>query len=137
MRPLVAPTMQDAGHPLAVDLDGTLIRSDFLFEGASAYLTQSPLAIPRLARWCLAGRDRLKLELAARVSIEPPILPYHPDVLDWLQTEHAAGRRLVLVSASDLRYAQAVADHLGIFEAVHATRWGSNLKSRTKRDLLV
>ena len=127
----------DAERPLAVDLDGTLIRSDLLFEGASAYVTRAPLGVWSVARWLAAGRDRVKVELASRVAIEPAILPYRDDVLDWLKEEHHAGRSLVLVSSSDERQVKAVAEYLGIFQAAFGTRLGLNLKAQAKRDLLV
>jgi 4-hydroxybenzoate polyprenyltransferase len=122
---------------LAVDLDGTLIRSDLLFEGTSAYVTRVPLGVLNLVRWVGAGRDRLKVEVASRTAVEPATLPYRTDVLDWLNEERRAGRPLVLVSASDERQVEAVAEHLGIFESAFGTRVGRNLKARTKRDLLV
>lgn len=127
----------DAERPLAVDLDGTLIHSNLLFEGASSYVTRAPIGVLNLARWAAAGRDRLKVEVASRVAVEPAILPYRADVLDWLKAERRAGRRLVLVSAGDERQVNAVADHLGIFESSFGTRLGRNLKSGAKRDLLV
>ncbi|MFL6088972.1 MAG: hypothetical protein ACJ71Z_02400 [Aeromicrobium sp.] len=127
----------DAERPLAVDLDGTLIHSDLLFEGANAYVTRTPFGVFNLARWVAAGRDRVKVELASRSAIEPAALPYRAELLDWLREEHRAGRELVLVSASDERQVKAVADHLGIFQASFGTRPGLNLKAHAKHDLLV
>ncbi len=127
----------DARRPLAVDLDGTMIRSDLLFEGASAYVTRAPLGVLNIVRWVAAGRDRVKIELAGRAAVEPAMLPYREDVLGWLHEEHRSGRQLVLVSSSDERHVRAVAEHLGIFHASFGTRLGLNLKGQTKRDLLV
>ena len=124
-------------RPLAVDLDGTLVRSDLLVDGASAYATRTPFGLLRIACWAAAGRDRVKVELANRVEVEPASLPYRTDMLDWLRSEHRTGRRLLLVSASDERQVQAVAEHLGIFEDYVGTHLGRNLKARIKRDVLV
>jgi 4-hydroxybenzoate polyprenyltransferase len=123
--------------PLAVDLDGTLISSDLLIESASAHMIRQPLSVLRMAGWLAGGKDRLKVELASRSELDASVLPYHPEVLSWLQAEHARGRSLVLASASDQRLVSQVSDHLGIFDEAWGTSPGVNLKSHAKRDLLV
>lgn len=123
--------------PLAVDLDGTLVASDLLVEAASAHLLRRPLALPRMLGWLAGGRARFKAELAACTDFDPSLLPYHPEVLAWLREEHAAGRHLVLSSASDHRLVRQVADHLGIFSEHLGTAGGVNLKGPAKRDQLV
>jgi 4-hydroxybenzoate polyprenyltransferase len=126
-----------ATRPLVVDLDGTLINTDLLAEGASAYLTRSPSALLDLARWTRAGKSVLKGELARRTVLDVTVLPYRDDVVAWLGEERSTGRRIVLATASDERLAQAVADHLGIFDDVLATAHGVNLKGEAKRQALV
>lgn len=127
----------DIERPLAVDLDGTLTPCDLLVEGASAYVARRPWGVVNLLRWTAAGRDRLKVELARRSPFDAATLPLRGEVLDWLEEEHRAGRRLLLVSASDEHQVRAVAEHLDIFDGFHGTRLGRNLKSTAKRDLLV
>ena len=80
----------DAERPLAVDLDGTLVCSDLLFEGASSSVTRAPLGVFNLAGWLAAGRDRVKVELASRSEIEPGVLPYRTEVhlCDRLDVKH-------------------------------------------------
>lgn len=129
--------MVSTKRPLAVDLDGTLIRSDLLTEAASTFATRSPFGILAMARWVVRGRDVLKVELADRIPVHPESLPYRPDVLEWLRQQHAEGRPLLLVSASEERYVEAVADHLGIFDRYAGTTRGTNLKASRKRDFLV
>jgi 4-hydroxybenzoate polyprenyltransferase/phosphoserine phosphatase len=124
-------------RPLCVDLDGTLIRTDLLVEMAFAYLRGRPGAIFDLVRWALAGKVRLKSELAARVRIDPATLPYNDALLRFLITERAADRRILLVTASPMAAARVIADHLGVFDDVLATAEGVNLKSAAKRDRLV
>ncbi|MDH6146608.1 hypothetical protein OKW46_000530 [Paraburkholderia sp. WSM4179] len=51
-----------------------------------------------------------------------------------LKARLAAGRALVLATATHLRYAQAIADHPGCFDEVHATEGEVNLSARRKRD---
>ena len=46
--------------PLCVDLDGTLIRTDLLWESLLALLKQRPLSIFQLPFWLLKGRAYFK-----------------------------------------------------------------------------
>ncbi|MSZ77069.1 MAG: UbiA family prenyltransferase, partial [Actinobacteria bacterium] len=72
---------------------------------------------------------------AAPVRVEH--LAYHPELLTWLRQEKARGRTLVLASACAEGAAQAVADHLGIFDLVLASDATTNLSSEAKADALV
>ncbi|MFT4011592.1 MAG: hypothetical protein QM655_16285, partial [Nocardioidaceae bacterium] len=96
--------------PLVVDLDGTLIRTDLLVETGSRFVVRRPWQAPRLVGWLRAGRGRLKAELAGRTEVDPTTLPYDARTLHWLGQQRAAGRRLVLASASDARLVRQVAD---------------------------
>jgi len=51
-------------------------------------------------------------------------LPYRAELLEWIRAEHASGRRIVLCSASDAKFAEKVADHLGLFHEVMASERG-------------
>ena len=54
--------------PLCVDLDGTLVKTDVLFESAAAALKAQPLLAFALPFWLLRGRAALKSELARRAE---------------------------------------------------------------------
>lgn len=123
--------------PLVVDLDGTVVKTDLLFETANSYLSEHPLRVFRLLFWLLAGKATLKARLADACEIDPASLPYNEPLIDWLRQEKAQGRRLILATASHRKPAAAIADHLGLFDEVIATEGGTNLKSQHKRDLLV
>jgi apolipoprotein N-acyltransferase len=118
--------------PLAVDLDGTLIRTDMLWESLAHWLRRNPFAIFQILFWWVWGRALLKQKLAERVRIEPADLPYNEEFLAWLRREKKAGRKLVLATASDLKLAQPVADHVGIFDEVLASNGKTNLRSGNK-----
>ena len=118
--------------PLCVDLDGTLIYSDLLFESFVRVLGCKPWLLPLVPYWLLSGRAALKRRLAAAVDLDPAALPYNAPLLDWLRAEKSAGRTLVLATAADERLARSVARHLGIFDEVLASDGVHNLKSGTK-----
>ncbi|MGD0508958.1 MAG: prenyltransferase, partial [Terriglobales bacterium] len=70
---------------LCVDLDGTLIRGNVLWECVLALLKTRPSTLLLLPFWLLAGRASLKQKLAARIQLDPARLPYRQAVLDLLQ----------------------------------------------------
>lgn len=123
--------------PLVVDLDGTLIRTDLLFETANSAVVSNPLNIFNLARWYSQDRQSLKHALAQVVDINPELLPFNNDVLDFLQDEHRSGRTLVLATASNEKYAAEIARYLGIFHDVIASDKNVNLKGETKARFLI
>ncbi|MEO9613078.1 MAG: UbiA family prenyltransferase [Nitratireductor sp.] len=123
--------------PLAVDLDGTLIATDLLWEGLFLLLRQHPLAFLLVPFWLLGGPARLKNEIAARVDIDPASLPYRAAVTARLAEEKAAGRRIILATGTPRKFAEAIAEHLGLFDDVLATEDGVNLTSSRKRARLV
>lgn len=123
-------------HPIVVDLDGTLIRTDMLHESALRVMRDKPLDLLRIPYWLARGKAHLKSNLASRVAFDPSSLPYNQDLLAWLQAQHAAGRRLILCTASDRSIAEPIADHLGFFDEVMASDGSSNLAGRNKADAL-
>lgn len=122
--------------PLAVDLDGTLIHGDLFLEAIAQLCRAKPWKLPVLLAWLLKGRAYAKARLAVEFPPDPANLPYDARVLAWLRAERAAGRTIVLATASDRRVAQAVADHLGLFDAVFASDGRINLKSARKAEAL-
>jgi apolipoprotein N-acyltransferase len=122
--------------PLAVDLAGTLIRTDMMFESLARLLRRNPLAIFQVLWWWAHGRARLKQQLAARVQVAPGCLPYNEDFVAWLRSEKMAGRKLVLATASDLKMAEPIARHVGIFDEVLASNGKVNLRSHNKLKVL-
>jgi len=127
----------NSGVPLCVDLDGTLVRSDLLWESVLRLLRQRPLHALRLPFWLARGRAAFKERVADAVRIDASSLPYHTRLVDYLQREREGGRRLFLVTASHAVPARDVAHHLGLFESVLATEGEINLKGRRKRLELV
>jgi 4-hydroxybenzoate polyprenyltransferase/phosphoserine phosphatase len=119
-----------------VDLDGTLVRTDMLFETLVAALRRNPFVALALPFWLARGRAHLKRQLALRCSLDPASLPYDESVLEILRRERAAGRRLVLATASDERIARDIAAHLGLFDEVVASDGERNLKAGEKARFL-
>ena len=78
------------------------------------------------------GDTSPKSRIAARVEIDAAQLPYEAQVLDFLETARESGSRLILATGAPGKFAQAVADHLGIFDQVLASDLSRNMKGRRK-----
>jgi len=123
--------------PLCVDLDGTLVRGDLLVEALAALLTSDLPAALQAPLWLLRGTACFKAEVARRVSLDIASLPYNAQLLNYLQAQRDAGRRLVLATAAPAGLARQVADYLGLFHEVLASNERTNLKGAWKADALV
>src|SRR5271166_3903593 len=106
---------KDASPVLCVDLDGTLIRGNLLWECILALLKSNPAGLLLLPLWLIRGPAFVKHELARRVVLDPSRFLYRRQVLDLLQQERLAGRRIALVTAADGDLAQSISNHLGFF----------------------
>lgn len=131
--------------PLCVDLDGTLTPVDSLHESLLALARREPASWLRLPALLLRGRAAFKTGVLDALQARDPgyvehyagHLPLREDLLARLRQEHAAGRRVVLVTASDQRIAHAVAKRLDCFDEVLTGSGTHNLRGEAKRELLV
>lgn len=128
--------MTKLSQPLVVDLDGTLIKTDLLLESFMILIKQNPFNLIFVLIWLLQGKAVLKAEIAKRVEIPVDLLPYNGEVLEYLQNQKQQGRLLYLATASNKRYADAIAHHLGLFEAVFSSDENINLSGTHKREYL-
>lgn len=135
--PSVAQAVSQAVLPaLCVDLDGTLIRGNVLWECILILLKTRPGTVLLLPFWLLSGRAAFKRKLAARVQLDPARLSYRQEVIDFLSKERSAGRYIALVTAADREIAEVVSSYLGLFDEVHGSYGGVNLKGVHKAKFL-
>jgi 4-hydroxybenzoate polyprenyltransferase len=127
-----SPTPALARPPLCVDLDGTLIKSDSLFDAFCELVRKNPLVVWRVPLWLMAGRARLKIEIARRAPLDAARLPYNLPLLRYLQAQRREGRLLYLATGADAGLAERVAAHLGIFQGVLGTEGKINLTKTRK-----
>ncbi len=133
--PLVEKSL--LARPVCVDLDGTLVSTDTLWEGVVALLKQRPWLLFVLPFWLLGGRARFKKAVSGHVTLDPATLPYREDLLSVLTEMKGRGHKLVLATAADTQVASSVAAHLGLFDQVFASDGEENLKAESKRKRLV
>ena len=121
---------------LAVDLDGTLVATDTLWESIARVVRANPAGAWRLPLWLLSGRAHFKAQLAAAGPVDASTLPYRPEVLERIAQRRAQGAETVLATASSETTARAVAEYLGVFDHVLASDASNNLAGPAKRAAL-
>jgi 4-hydroxybenzoate polyprenyltransferase len=121
---------------LCVDLDGTLIKSDLLFESILLLLKQNPWSVFLIVWWSLRGRSSLKRQLAIAAPLSVEKLPYRQDILEFLRSERKSGRQILLVTAADQIVAEAIATHVSQFDGVYGSDGVVNLRGSAKAGFL-
>jgi len=120
------------GRPLCVDLDGTLVSTDVLWESLLIQLKTKPLSLLLIPLWIWKGKAFFKRQLAQRIMPDPATLPYREELLSFLRKEKALGREIILATASDRHVAESIANRLGIFSTVLASNGKVNLSGQEK-----
>ncbi|MDZ7601270.1 MAG: haloacid dehalogenase-like hydrolase, partial [Hoeflea sp.] len=123
--------------PLCIDLDGTLVATDTLWEGVASVLLRRPWLIFAVLAWAVAGKAVLKREIAARYQSQGGDWPYRAEVIERIKLARQAGQPVWLVTGAAESTARTIADHLGLFDRVLHSTGTENLTSRRKRDRLV
>jgi 4-hydroxybenzoate polyprenyltransferase len=130
---LSIPAPDTASLPaLCVDLDGTLVKSDTLYDSTLALARQHPAALLQLPRWLAQGKAALKRHITGAVQLDVAHLPYNRELLQYLEQQQATGRPIYLATAADSALADRVAAHLNLFTAVLASDGALNLAGPNK-----
>jgi len=122
--------------PLCVDLDGTLVKSDTLVDSLLVLVRSHPRLLLQLPGTLLRGKAAFKAFVTSHVELDVLHLPYNRKLLHFLQQERARGRELYLATGADLRLAERVAQHLGIFSGVLGSDGVTNLTGQKKLAIL-
>jgi 4-hydroxybenzoate polyprenyltransferase len=128
--------MTNNNNPLCVDLDGTLIATDLLYEAFFLMLKQYPLGLIFLPFWLLKGKAYLKSRLAEKVEFNWSTLPYREEVLQHIAAARTSGRKTVLATASPQVWADGIANQLGCFDLAVGTSETTNLSGKHKAEHL-
>ncbi|RWK66550.1 UbiA family prenyltransferase [Mesorhizobium sp.] len=120
--------------PLVVDLDGSLLLTDVLYE---SFLNVLPLGFRATFAAARANsKAAVKHHLAEASKLDYATLPYNTGVMDLIQTAKARGRRIYLATAANAKHAKAIADHLGVFDGWFASDAKTNLSGPLKAEKL-
>jgi 4-hydroxybenzoate polyprenyltransferase len=105
--------MADDQLPLVVDVDGTLVRSDLLWEGLLQLCVQRPSRIPGLIPALLRGKAAFKEYVAQESPLPMGAMPLEPAVLELIREARAAGRPVVLASGAHESHMEALCARVG------------------------
>jgi len=122
--------------PLCVACDGTLVRNNLVLEGMLQLTRRNFWYVARFIVWMFRGMAVLKSQVARRTALAASALNYNGELVQFLRSEHSAGRKLILVTGCPLDFAKVVADELGLFSEVHASTPQTNLTPHRQRELL-
>lgn len=129
----IAPSQVRLFQPvLCVDMDGTLLRTDTLWESLLSCLRSKPWILLLLPWWLLRGKAGLKEALAAHCDIRPEALPMNQSVLEFVRRRKEQGAAVWLVTGANMKLATSVAGHLRMFDGVIASDGGRNVVGETK-----
>jgi 4-hydroxybenzoate polyprenyltransferase len=100
--------------PLVLDVDGTLLKTDLLYETFWAAMGHDFWATLRVLATHFTRPERLKHNLAEIARPKIKLLPLREEVLALAREAKKAGRPVHLVSGSDQGLIDALARHLGL-----------------------
>jgi 4-hydroxybenzoate polyprenyltransferase len=130
------PLLADVEVPLCVDLDGTLVKTDCLFEALAQMLFRQPGRLGGILLRGWRGKAWIKQQISKNSPISAESLPYNAEVIALIEREKVVGRRIVLVTASDQLTADGIAAYLKVFDEVLGSDGVTNLRGSAKAALL-
>ena len=121
---------------LVLDIDGTFLRTDMLFETFWAGLARAPLSVLALVLAHFREPSVLKAKLARLIELPVERLPVNEDIKTMAIEARKAGHEVAFASASDISQVQRLADYHGLADRVFASSEGNNLKGARKAEAL-
>jgi 4-hydroxybenzoate polyprenyltransferase/phosphoserine phosphatase len=117
--------------PLVVDVDGTLVRTDLLWEGLVRVVLRRPGRLAALPFALLRGRAAFKAEVAEASALDTSLVPLEPATLALIEAARAEGRPIVLASAAQVSQLVILAERVGA-DRVFGSTAAENLKGEAK-----
>jgi 4-hydroxybenzoate polyprenyltransferase/phosphoserine phosphatase len=105
--------MVDARLPLIVDVDGTLVRSDLLWEGLVQLCVRRPARVPGLIASLARGKAAFKAYVARESPLQLETVPLEPAALQLIEEARAEGRPVVLASGAHESHVAALGGRIG------------------------
>ena len=127
----------DENIPLVLDVDGTFLKTDLLFETFWSGLGHAPLATLKATARNFTHPAKLKAELAALGPVRMDLMPVNPDVADVAMEALREGREVSLASASNEALVGELAHEYGLADRVFASSSTKNMKGAAKARALV
>ena len=98
---------------LCVDLDGTFLQTDMLYESFVYCFMKNPLILFLCIIWLIrGGKTLLKEKLANKYSFDPSLLPVNTSVHNLIRSKKDQGYLVFLISASADKIVKEIFDDL-------------------------
>ena len=123
--------------PLVLDVDGTFLNTDMLFECFWGSLGKDPLGTITASLRHFTNPAQLKSELARMAELRTDLLPVNPEVKSYADSAMAEGREVILASASDQQLVASLAKDHRLSKRVFSSDGVLNLKGEAKATQLV
>ncbi len=123
--------------PLVLDVDGTFLKTDLLWETFWAGLGKAPIATLKACLRHLSDRAALKAALARIAPLRLDLLPVNGEVADLALQNRVAGREVILASGADRCLVARLAANYGLSDQVFASDGRTNLTGAKKAAALV
>jgi 4-hydroxybenzoate polyprenyltransferase len=117
--------------PLVVDVDGTLVRSDLLWEGLIRVALRRPDRLVGIAFALLRGRAAFKAAVAGASRLDMDHIPLEPATVTLIEQTRSEGRPVVLASAAHESQLDRLAQRVGA-DRTFGSSATENLKGATK-----
>lgn len=116
---------------IVVDLDGTLINTDSLYESLLKGFYKHPIRLITMVP-CVSSKSLFKQKVSSIVELDPAALPYNHMLIKWLNERKESGSYIVLATGADIKIANPIAKHLNLFDEVIASDGKSNMTGINK-----
>lgn len=110
-----AATLSDHA-PLVVDVDGSLVRTNLLWEGLAMLLRRRPTQFGRAVIELVRGKAALKAYIAERAVLDLRTIPLEPSVVHLIQETMAAGHPVILASGAHESQVASLGSRVGVSE---------------------
>lgn len=115
-----------------VDLDGTLIKSDLLYESFIRLIKKKPYYFFHVILWLIKGKAYCKKKIAEYVDLDISTLPFQKKLIKFLKSKRDSRCKIFLYTGATEKYARQIVDHLGIFDGFLSSCSQVNLTGENK-----
>jgi len=128
---------EDRGVPLVVDVDGTLLNSDLLWECLLRYVFPAPWRAFQALYWYLTGGPSLlKFQLSELVTLNQDRLPWNSSVIEYCEHASNTNTEVFLATASNEQFAKRSTRSLTFVTQIFGSSKEHNLKAHKKAQFL-